>query len=173
MARRWSAMWRCTSRPGIGITTGMTRIQNYARVVLHVVLYESRGRDSGRGYRVAAPPLLLKRDLEEYAMEEALHRIEGTDSRGMLAGLIEMSRDAQAEYLVGLSRERWAQKVGSRGGVLSVATGRRLVMRWRLRRSDMREPRADGSHRFSPYASRFRGAGGRRQFLKKSSGHGS
>ena len=90
---------------------------NYARVVLHVVLYPERRHphpvltSKGRAPEVLYLMPVLNRDLESYAMDEALLELEQQDDLEWLARFLQRPLTQRLSLLTELAQQRWEQKL--------------------------------------------------------------
>src|SRR5690606_33765687 len=83
---------------------------NFDTVVLHVVLFPPNGKLR----RGDAPVLVLlprlNKDLEEYAIEDALLQMEKRDLSELAGPLSGMSQDRRRDVLIDGARRRWMEK---------------------------------------------------------------
>ena len=136
----------------------------YGNVVLHVLLFPPRGRKmplaNSRNEKMFTFLLLphMKRDIEEYATDEALSAIEGRGDGGasVLGKLLEVPADERFRLLRNAAYTRWEQKkrfmekrLGAAGNWENVCHQLALETLG-LRRN--REPMARLAARFSPSA---------------------
>jgi hypothetical protein len=93
------------------------RDTNFDRVVLHLVLHpERRNPDPVRTSKGHVPELLylmplLNRDLESYAMDEALLELEQQDELEWVAQFIEKPLEERLRILCERAEARWSQKL--------------------------------------------------------------
>ena len=93
------------------------RDPNFDRVVLHVVLHpERRHPNPVRTSKGQAPQVLylmpvLNRDLESYAMDEALLELEQQDELEWVARFLRKSLEQRLSILQGQAQFRWEQKL--------------------------------------------------------------
>ena len=92
--------------------------RNYDRVVLHVVLYlngagRSRPMQTSKGYTPEVLHLLplLKQDLESYAMEDALLRLEQQNELEWVARFTDQPLEKRMRLLKQYALTRWQQKL--------------------------------------------------------------
>lgn len=88
---------------------------NYARVVLHVVLFPPQKPTvgaEGKPIPVLALLPLLYRSLEEYAEEDAVERLANHPLAAAREALLALSREEQEKRLKECADARWRQKVG-------------------------------------------------------------
>ena len=93
---------------------GHDRNPNFGRVKLHVLLYAP---DDETGELVAGAETLvllpqLNRDLEDYAMEEALLDLENAHQQAWFEAFVELPADERARELLRRADLRWARKLG-------------------------------------------------------------
>lgn len=104
-------------KPEDWLAHGHQENPNFERVILHVVLQSGVGRELGcqtrRGHRPELLELLplLNRDLEAYAMDEALIDLERVNELAWVDAFLDLSLAARLERLEAAARWRWAEKL--------------------------------------------------------------
>ncbi len=104
---------------------GHNRNPEFDSVVLHIVLFEPRAREteavtaSGKKPHTFVLLPYLRQDMEEYALEEALLTLEKRDRVNIFAPLLEKSVEDCRNILMEKSRLRWERKVDASGRLIT------------------------------------------------------
>ncbi|MGB0412928.1 MAG: DUF2851 family protein [Coraliomargarita sp.] len=93
------------------------RNPEFDRVILHVVLHPEKGEPRSVQTSHGAEPYLLclmpllNRDLEAYAMDDALLELEQVDELEWVARFLEQPAEARLEQITECAKVRWEQKL--------------------------------------------------------------